>query len=108
MLCLEPGDHFHVLHVLQCADQSSQWPTGWPYFFSMEGKYEAGPFGLSSVLMGLPPHFTKALNSSTHAETSRAANVIIIPETLKTNFSFIWLTPYACTDRPMSSKAPSA
>lgn len=52
-------------------------------------------------------HRARKLKINSTEAAIRAVNVIIIPETLKTNFSFIRLMPCACTQRPISSKAPS-
>jgi hypothetical protein len=41
--------------LLTVLSKSCQWLTGCPYFFSMEGKYEAGPLVfVSSVTLQTP------------------------------------------------------
>ena len=43
-------DHLAFIRQLPCI----QCAIGLPYFFSMEGKYEAGPFTVSCVAMSVP------------------------------------------------------
>ena len=41
------------LRLPAASSTPNQFATGWPYFFSMDGKYEAGPWTFSDAAMTL-------------------------------------------------------
>ena len=60
MLGLEHGHHLHMLFAADGLEQIQPVGDGLPIFFSMAGKYDAGPFIFDSSLMRQTPFFVQA------------------------------------------------